>query len=208
MFASFKPSGGMELPRFLEEAAQERLLLILNHVLTSEPVAQQRLQAHAGRRLRLSVQGWPALAQMLVPAPRPWCVAISPAGLLEGASDGTLEGTSEGKPEGHSEGHSEGISKEGEPDLDVVLDASNPLELMAQVAAGQTPTLRLAGDARLAADVNWLAENIRWDIAADLERVFGPMPAEQMRVWGVAVMQGLREAVARLGALAPRPPQS
>jgi ubiquinone biosynthesis protein UbiJ len=60
--------------------------------------------------------------------------------------------------------------------------------------------LQLAGDAQFAADVNWLAENLRWDVAADVERLFGPVSAERLRTWGLAVARALREAVARLSA--------
>ncbi|MEY2594013.1 MAG: hypothetical protein RI972_1702, partial [Pseudomonadota bacterium] len=58
---------------------------------------------------------------------------------------------------------------------------------------------QLSGDAQFAADVNWLAENLRWDLTADLERLWGPLSAERLRTWGQAFARALREAVQRLG---------
>jgi ubiquinone biosynthesis protein UbiJ len=40
------------------------------------------------------------------------------------------------------------------------------------------PAVRIEGDAAFAADVSWLLANLRWDVAADLERFFGPMAAQ------------------------------
>ena len=65
-------------------------------------------------------------------------------------------------------------------DLGVRVDASNPLLLMARAMAGDKPTVSIDGDAQLAGDVNWLLLNLRWDIAADLEKVFGPAVAEAL----------------------------
>jgi len=53
----------------LGQAAIERVTLLVNHVLTSEPVATQRLRPHAGRRIRLHFDGWPGLLPPL-PATR------------------------------------------------------------------------------------------------------------------------------------------
>jgi ubiquinone biosynthesis accessory factor UbiJ len=33
---------------------------VVNHVLSSEPVATERLRAHAGRRIEFQPQAWPA----------------------------------------------------------------------------------------------------------------------------------------------------
>ena len=45
-----------------------------------------------------------------------------------------------------------------------------------------------------------VAEPIVCDVmvAADIERLFGPVPAERLRTWGLATARALREAVARL----------
>jgi len=176
--AEVKPS----LYLLLEQEGRERLILLVNHVLASEPVAQQRLRPHAGRVLRVSPQGWPRLLSLMLPPPAPLAVRVSPAGLLELCT--TLE-----------DGMDAAV-----PELDVIVDTHDPLGLLARVLAGGTPQLQLSGDAQFAADVNWLAENLRWDVAADVERLFGPVSAERLSSWGLALARALREAVARLTA--------
>jgi ubiquinone biosynthesis protein UbiJ len=55
--------------------------------------------------------------------------------------------------------------------------------------------VQIDGDAQLAADVNWLLQNVRWDVAADLERFFGPTVAQQLHRFGSALAAALRNAV-------------
>lgn len=171
-------AGGVR--QLLEQEGRERLILIVNHVLAAEPVAQQRMQPHAGRRLRVVPQGWPRLLSLVAPPPAPLEVMVTPAGLLELCP--MLEPGDDGAM----------------PDLEVVVDSHDPLGLVASVLAGGLPDLQLTGNAQLAADVNWLAENLRWDVAADIERFFGPVPAEKLRTWGLAITRALREAATRL----------
>ncbi len=152
-----------------------RLTLLINHVLGSEAVATERLRAHAGRRLELRLTGWPAL----LPAPPVLAWRITPAGLLEWCADQAQgqTGTSE------------------QADLVIGLDASNPALLGARMLAGEVPPLQIDGDAQLAGDINWLSQNLRWDMTADLERFFGPAVAQQMSRLGAAVAGALRSAV-------------
>jgi ubiquinone biosynthesis protein UbiJ len=37
--------------------------------------------------------------------------------------------------------------------------------------------VRIEGDVQLAADINWLVDNLRWDVEDDLARVIGDGPA-------------------------------
>jgi hypothetical protein len=62
-------------------ALATRLTLLLNHVLSAERVATERLVPHAGRTVALTLQGWPSL----LPPPPVLAWRITPAGLLEGA---------------------------------------------------------------------------------------------------------------------------
>lgn len=157
------------LNELLEPALMERLVLLLNHVLRAEAAATARLRPHAGRHLGVSLQGWPS------PLPPPPALAfrITPAGLLEWA----------------------GSAAQGEPDLRVSLDASNPAMLLLRLAAGERPRLEVQGDAALAADIDWLAVNLRWDLAGDLERLFGPMVGGMLARFGTALASALRGAV-------------
>lgn len=134
-------------------AATERFILLANHVLSSAPAATERLKPHAGRRLRIEVENW----RMPLPPPPPLTLRITPAGLFESASEGEAGAEA--------------------PELRLRVDAAHPLEAARRVATGELPPLQIEGDVAFAADVSWVVGNVRWDIAADLERVFGPLVA-------------------------------
>jgi len=173
------------LNAMLAPALMERLVLVINHVLGAEPVAVARLQPHAKRLIQLRMAGWPSL----LPAPPRLAFRVTPAGLLEwqGSTDQAVDA-----------------------DLCVSVGAGNPMLLMARAMAGDKPSVDIDGDAQLAADVNWLLENLRWDVAADLERVFGPHLAYPLHRLGSALARGLRSALHGATGLAQgqRPPPS
>ncbi|HEU5297414.1 MAG TPA: hypothetical protein VFU71_21730 [Burkholderiaceae bacterium] len=154
------------LQTLLVPAVVERLVLVINHVLAAEPAATARLAQHQGRLVELELQQWPAL----LPAPPPLKLRITPAGLCEwcGLDDATA------------------------PDLAVRLDAANPAALLARTLVGEPPPLSVSGHAALASDIQWLVDNLRWDVEADLERVFGPVVARQLARIGSSLAAGLR----------------
>lgn len=158
------------LNAMLAPALMERLVLVINHVLAAEPAATQRLSAHDGRVIELTMQSWPSL----LPAPPALAFRVTPAGMLEwcGGTEAVVAA-----------------------DLIVRVDAANPLLLMARAMAGDKPSVSIDGDAQLAADVNWLLENLRWDVAADLDRMLGPTLAYPMHRLGSALARGLRTAL-------------
>lgn len=147
-------------------AATDRFVLLANHVLASAPAATERLKAHAGRVLTVAVEGW----RFPLPPPPPLTLRLTRAGLLEALA------ANETAPL---------------PDLRLRVDASQPLDAARRVVAGELPPVHIEGDVGLAADVNWVVANVRWDIAADLERVFGP-----------ALAGGLAQAGGQLAAAA------
>lgn len=162
------------LHTMLAPPVMERLTLLLNHVIGSETVAMERLRPHAGRTIELVLAGWPAL---LPPAP-PLAFRVTPAGLLEWC----------------------GMERTADPDLGLRLDASNPALMLARMAAGERPPVEIDGDAQLAADVSWLMQNLRWDLGADLERLFGPTVAGTLQRFGSAVAGALQTALQQAGA--------
>jgi len=164
------------LNNLLGPAVMERLTLVVNHVLGAEPAATARLAPHAGRTIEIVAVDWPSL----LPAPPACRFQITRAGLLEwlGVDAGG-----------------------GSTDLLLRVDASNPALLAARLLAGQQPTVDIGGDAQLASDVNWLMQNLRWDVAADLERVFGPLVAGQLHRAGRAFAAAVRTAVQGLERL-------
>ena len=162
----------------LGQAAIERLTLLVNHVLGAEPVATKRLQAHAGRCIRLNFEGWPAL---LPPLPAT-AFRVTPAGLVEWC-DGEAP---------------------NEPDLRVGIDASNPALAVAQAFAGTRPKVDVAGDAAFATDLNWLFANLRWDVQDDLARIVGQAPAREIARIGSGIAVGMREAAKAVSGLVTR----
>ena len=166
------------LHSLLGTAAIERLTLVVNHVLASEPAATARLRAHAGRCMQLHLEGWPAL----LPALPETAFRVTPAGLVEWC----------------------GADVPAEPDLHLRIDASNPALAMLQTLTGTRPTVEIAGDAAFATDLSWLFDNLRWDVQDDLARIVGPGPAREIGRIGGAVATGLRQAVRTLSGLVAR----
>ena len=60
-------------------ALQDRLVLLINHVVSREPIAAKRLQPLAGRGLVVHLAGWPTL----LPAAPDLILGVTPAGLFE-----------------------------------------------------------------------------------------------------------------------------
>jgi ubiquinone biosynthesis protein UbiJ len=166
------------LNELLAPAAMERLTLVVNHVLGQEPAAADRLKPHAGRTLAVLPERWPAL---LPPLPA-LAFRVTPAGLLEWC----------------------GVNGVDAPDLRMHVDASNPAQLLVNTLAGETPAVRIDGDAGLGADVNWLLVNLRWDVADDLERLFGPTAAQTLQRLGGWLARGLKAAFQGASGLVER----
>jgi ubiquinone biosynthesis protein UbiJ len=146
-----------------------RLVLLVNHVLSAEPTASDRLRPHAGKCIQLQLRDPPALLSWL---PSGLTVAVTAAGLLEWQPEATERA-----------------------DLVATLDASNPAQAVADAVAGRRPRVEVAGDAAFAADVSWLIDHLRWDVQDDLARLVGDGPAVQLMRVGKAVATGLRDAV-------------
>jgi ubiquinone biosynthesis protein UbiJ len=161
-----------------QPAVMQRLTLLINHVLGSEPVAAQHLRAYTGRCILLQFEGWPSL---LPPLPV-MAFRITPAALVEWCGDEVPD----------------------DPGLRVSADASNPALAIVQALGGKRPRVEVAGDAAFAADVNWLFDNLRWDVQDDLARVVGAAPAREMARLASALAAGMRTAAGTVGAFARR----
>jgi ubiquinone biosynthesis protein UbiJ len=165
---------------WLADFAAPRTLLLLNHVLSSEPVASAKLQAHAGKFIDLRWEA-PTLAKLPAPlaavlplsqwASGAWRFLITPAGLLEWVPA--------------SAGHAEGQG------LTLSLQIDNPVTLASQALRGQRPDVTIEGDVALAEVAAWLMKNLRWDMQDDVARWLGGTPAEALRVAGARVRDAL-----------------
>ena len=162
------------LNALLAPALMDRLVLVVNHVLSAEPQALARLLPHRGRVLQLDLLQLPRL----LPAPPPLAFLITPAGLVEWCREPV------------------------DADLRVKLEAANPAALALRLLGGDSPKLVIEGDAQLATDVDWLLKNLRWDVADDLHRLFGPAVAHELHRFGSGLARALRSASAGASAVA------
>jgi ubiquinone biosynthesis protein UbiJ len=151
-------------------AAQVRLLLLVNHVVSREPAALSRLSAHNGRRVAVELIGQPSW----LPALPPMRILVTPAGLFE-REDG---------------------SSATPPDLTLRFSIPRPEQLFAALTGSATPEVRIEGMAAMAADMHWLADNLRWDIEADLAEVLGPTASRVVVGTGRSAALALRGFVA------------
>jgi ubiquinone biosynthesis protein UbiJ len=70
--------------------------------------------------------------------------------------------------------------------------------LVKTVANGAKPAVDVRGDVQFAAEVAWLAENVRWDAEEDLSRWIGDAPAHTLANMA-------RRAVQAVKAFLPQP---
>jgi ubiquinone biosynthesis accessory factor UbiJ len=157
------------LAPLLMPALQDRLVLLINHVVSREPVAVQRLRPLAGRGLVVHLARWPAL----LPAAPDLMLGITPAGLFE-----RLDAAPEG--------------------LRIDIDAANPAKLALGALTGEPPVVTVQGDAAFAGEMHWLMDNLRWDIEDDLATVVGPLAARQVASFGRSLRGSLSGLAQRM----------
>lgn len=88
------------------------------------------------------------------------------------------------------------------PDLQLEVTDTSPLALAQAALRGDKPAIRIEGDVQLAADINWLVDNVQWDIEEDLARVIGDAPAHTVSNVARKAAQTLRSFVGARGAAA------
>ena len=98
---------------------------------------------------------------------------ITPAGLLDRAAPGA------------------------KPDLLLAVAAESPAVVLQSVLAGKAPPVKIEGDVQLAAELGWLADNLRWDVEEDLSRVIGDVPAHTLAGFARQALAGLRQFLAQ-----------
>lgn len=149
-FSSLQP------PTWVVDEAQQRLVLLLNHVLMQEPEAMARLARLKGRMIRVK---WRQLNMS---------VMATPAGLLERSST------------------------ESKADLSLLVTEDSPISLVQTMLSGGKPPINIEGDVQLAAEVNWLADHVRWDVEEDLSRILGDAPAHALTTIAKQIVDGLK----------------
>jgi len=166
-----------------QRSVMEKLALFVNHVISAEPAALDKLRPHAGRHVLLELEGWPAL----LPQPGPFAFLVTPAGLVEWVDEAAA-------------------ATVAAPDLRVAIAAGNPAALLARMVTGERPKITVSGDAAFAGDLDWLIDNLRWDAQDDLARFVGDGPARELSRLGRFVSGAVREAARTLRDLAPSGP--
>lgn len=164
----------------LGREALTRVTLLLNHVIAAEPEATRRLLGHVDATVQIEWQRWPTF----LPPPPQAAWRITPAGLLELAEPGSVAADT--------------------AQLVVGLD-QQALTGWALGGAVGRPPMAVQGDVGLAADISWLAENLRWDVEDDLARVIGDVPARQIAQLGRAAAQAVQALLQRVR---PNPPSA
>ena len=166
----------VRLPDWVIDESQNKLVLLLNHVLMQEPQATDRVRRQQGKAVRLV---WGQFELTL---------QATPAGLLERPPFPLPAGQVPTRV-----------------DLTVSVTQAALAALLGTVARGEKPAVTIDGDVQLAAEVAWLADNVRWDVEEDLSRVLGVAAAHTLiKALGVAGA-ALKAFVARIqpGATAP-----
>jgi ubiquinone biosynthesis protein UbiJ len=77
-----------------------------------------------------------------------------------------------------------------------ILDTNVP-ELAQKLTRGDKPNVRIEGDVQLAAEVQWLTQNVKWDLEGDLARIVGNVPAHHIATSVRELQTKLREWVAK-----------
>ena len=146
----------LQPPAWAVDEVQQRLVLLLNHVLMQEPEATVRLARFKGRIVRIR---WRNVMMTL---------AATPAGLLERSMpDATA-------------------------DLSLLLADESPLSMLQTALNGGKPNIKIEGDVQLAAEVNWLADHVRWDMEEDVSRLLGDAPAHALVSTVKQMVEGLK----------------
>lgn len=172
--------------QWLAPAVLARLVLLLNHVVASEPQASARLKPHAGRVIDIR---WATGTAGVLPAflgqvlkgeatLPPIRLLITPAGLFEAVAENTpASALTPASPQG----------------LTLTVQLGDPIDLLKRATRGERPEVNIEGDANLAEVASWMMKNLRWDIQDDVARFLGNTPAEALRKVG----QGIRESLQR-----------
>ena len=86
------------------------------------------------------------------------------------------------------------------PDLVLAVTEASPFALAQATLRGEKPAIRIEGDVQLAAEINWLADHVRWDIEEDLSRVLGDAPAHTLGQMVRSLVQAVRQFLASKNA--------
>ena len=154
-------SEGPSPPQWMVQEMQQRLVLLLNHVLMQEAAATARLKPRSGRVVRVQ---WRQFSVSL---------KVTPAGLFDLTQSAAA------------------------PDLHFEVSEPSALAIAQAAVGGDRPPVRIDGDVEFAGDLQWLVDNLRWDIEDDLARVMGDVPAHTLANAARSAAAALRSFVGK-----------
>jgi len=95
-----------------------------------------------------------------------------------------------------------------QPDLTLTVAEPSPFAIAGATLRGDKPKVEIEGDVQLAAEINWLADHVRWDVEDDLARLIGDAPAHAIGSTARKVAAALRQFIDKAARTAPsaRPP--
>jgi len=143
----------MRPPEWLANELTGRMILMINHILSKEPQAMNRLKRQKGRSIEVK---WHQFVCR---------VNCTPAGLIELCQQAPL----------HAQ-----TNMARAPDLSIELMESSVIALIQLFANAEKPPLHIQGDVQFAAEVNWLVDHVRWDVEDDLAKIIGDVNAHQL----------------------------
>ena len=88
-------------------------------------------------------------------------------------------------------------------DLTLTVEDESPLSLAQAAARQQKPKVRIEGDVQLAAEINWMADHLRWDVEEDLARVIGDVPAHTIARGVRGIADSARSVVNKVAPAMP-----
>jgi ubiquinone biosynthesis protein UbiJ len=84
---------------------------------------------------------------------------------------------------------------EAEADLTLTVTELSPVAIAQAVMQGSKPSVRVEGDVQLAAELNWLADHVRWDLEEDLSKIFGDASAHMLVQACTTIAKALKQFV-------------
>lgn len=169
---------------WLAPAALDRLTLVLNHVISSEAVAQGKLRPFTGkivdirwdREMSTQLPSYLGAAlDSILKMPPNIRFQITPAGLLERLEAGDNPALLAGES---TTSH-----------LTITIQLADPLNTVTRLLKGQRPEVKIEGDAALAEAASWLMKNLRWDLEDDVARWLGNTPAQMLGTLSASIKQ-------------------
>lgn len=144
----------MAAPAFVNAGALRGVTAALNHLLGQHPNAATRLAAHAGRQIRMGLDGKPLGG--LAPSPELW-LGVTEAGFLESIP-------------------------QGQADVEMLIKPTLAAgqALASQGVRGLSAHMRVEGDVLLAGLLGEIIDELAWDYEDDLSRVVGDRNAQRV----------------------------